>query len=218
LGYRGLGNRGAKRADLANQSKTMKNLSLKIKKDNENKTHMTPYTPVNPQGNLLVGGAPVKGVPIGQRVLSGVGGSFGPPKRGGRKLRRATEITRVGAKNSKRVNMPKKQDTLTEYQSQYKAKQQIKYFYGGISETSLRRLVKTMPAGHPAICELEKRLDVVLFRLGFASTIFEARSLIKGGSIKLNDIRGSATQSRELLNKTQVQVGSKITIDTTKAG
>jgi ribosomal protein S4 len=155
------------------------------------------------------------------------GDGWPPAKKSGRKTKRATVISRVGEKYTKRVYMPRKKETLTEYQSQYKAKQQIKYYYGGISETSLRRLVakRTIPGGHPAICQLEKRLDVVLFRLGFASSILEARSLIKGGVVKLDQVAQNSSVGvvREakrvgLLSNTQVQVGSRITIDTTKAG
>jgi hypothetical protein len=60
----------------------------------------------------------------------------------GEKPTRFTEISIVGAKFNKKVNMPKKQNTLTEYQNQYKAKQQIKEFYGNISENTLNLIGK----------------------------------------------------------------------------
>jgi hypothetical protein len=47
-----------------------------------------------------------------------------------------TEISRMGGL-SKKVNLSQKQtrNNLNEYQSSYKAKQLIKEFYGGLSET-----------------------------------------------------------------------------------
>jgi small subunit ribosomal protein S4 len=125
---------------------------------------------------------------------------------------RFTEISIVGSKTPKKVNMPKKQNTLTEYQSQYKAKQQIKEFYGNLSETALKNLMKTASYSLlPVVCEIEKRLDVVVFRLGFARSILESRSLIKGGFVKIDD---KAIGNNSMTKR--VSVGSKITVDTTE--
>jgi ribosomal protein S4 len=58
------------------------------------------------------------------------------------------------------------------------------------------------------ICELEKRLDVILFRLGMASSILEARFLIKSGLIKINDkVVHSKSYSKS------INIGSKISVD-----
>lgn len=127
----------------------------------------------------------------------------------GEKPTRFTEISIVGSKFTKKVNMPKKQNTLTEYQNQYKAKQQIKEFYGDISETTLKIIGAT--ASNSWFCEMEKRLDVVVFRLGFARSILEARYLIKGGFVKINDKAIDNKSITKIIN-----VGSKITVENTE--
>jgi ribosomal protein S4 len=130
------------------------------------------------------------------------------------RTQKSTEIFKIGVKNPNKVNMPKRQNTLTEYQSQYKAKQLIKSFYGGLSETTLKNIRKVASyTSTPLVCEIEKRLDVVLFRLGFARSIFEARTLIKGKFVSVNDkvINGNyGSYSKILL------IGDKITIETTE--
>lgn len=76
----------------------------------------------------------------------------------------------------------KKTEQLSQYQSQFKAKQAIKKFYGDLSEKTYKQI--------PFFQEkkgVEKRLDVVLYRFGYARSILEARSLIKGGFVKVNN-------------------------------
>lgn len=95
-------------------------------------------------------------------------------------------ISRIG-KLSKKVIIGKGKDRLSEYQSQYKAKQLIKKFYGNLSESELINLNKKNKSNLPLICLIERRLDVVVFRLGFARSIHEARYLINTKQIKINN-------------------------------
>lgn len=123
---------------------------------------------------------------------------FGPKK----PLIRFTSITRVGTKDIQKVNILKNNEILSEYQVQFKAKQQIKEFYGNLSEKSFQQI-----KSNNKINLLEKRLDVVIYRLGFAGSILEARILIKGGLVKINN---------NLVNKKAykkiVSIGSKISV------
>jgi ribosomal protein S4 len=58
---------------------------------------------------------------------------------------------------------------------------------------------------------MEKRLDVVIFRLGFARSILEARYLIKGGFVKIDDKAIDNKSVSKIVN-----VGSKITVENTE--
>lgn len=101
-------------------------------------------------------------------------------------------ISKAGSKEIKKVNILKKNEMLSQFQSQFKAKQSVKKSYGQLSEKTYKKLTKLGHGGaskgpqQPLLCVIEKRLDVVLFRLGFARTILEARSLIKGGFVKVD--------------------------------
>ena len=120
-------------------------------------------------------------------------------------INRFLPITRVGAKEVQKVNIVKTNEILSEYQTQFKAKQQIKEFYGNLSEGSFN-LIKTTNNKNK-INYLEKRLDVVLFRLGFARSILEARNLIKGGLVRINNNLISKKAYNKILS-----IGSKISV------
>lgn len=96
-------------------------------------------------------------------------------------------ISRIG-KLSKKVIIGKAKDRLSEYQSQFKAKQLIKKFYGNLSESDLINLTNKNKNNLPLICLIERRLDIVVFRLGFARSINEAKYLIKTKQIKVNNV------------------------------
>lgn len=102
------------------------------------------------------------------------------------------QISKAGSKEIKKVNILKKNEMLSQFQSQFKAKQSIKRYYGQLSEKTYKKLTKMGHGGaspqQPLLCIIEKRLDVVLYRLGFARSILEARSLIKGGFVKVNGV------------------------------
>jgi ribosomal protein S4 len=58
---------------------------------------------------------------------------------------------------------------------------------------------------------MEKRLDVLIFRLGFSRSIFESRNLIKGGFVKLNDKTIDNKSITKIIN-----IGTKITVENTE--
>ncbi len=74
---------------------------------------------------------------------------------------------------------------------QLNAKQKLKSYYGNINERQFRNLYKKaiMKKGNSAenlIGLLERRLDAVVYRSKFSTTIFGARQLINHGHIKVN--------------------------------
>ena len=79
----------------------------------------------------------------------------------------------------------------TDYGTQLQAKQKLKAYYGNINERQFRNIYKkaSMLKGDTSenlIGLLEKRLDAVIYRAKFATTIFSARQLINHGHVKVN--------------------------------
>ena len=74
---------------------------------------------------------------------------------------------------------------------QLQAKQKLKSYYGNINERQFRNIYKKaiMTKGDTAenlIGLLERRLDAVVYRSKFTTTIFSARQLINHGHVKVN--------------------------------
>ena len=79
----------------------------------------------------------------------------------------------------------------TDYGIQLQAKQKLKAYYGNINERQFRNIYKkaSMLKGDTSenlIGLLERRLDSVIYRAKFATTIFSARQLINHGHVKVN--------------------------------
>ena len=80
---------------------------------------------------------------------------------------------------------------LSDYGTQLQAKQKLKSYYGNINERQFRNVYRKaiMKKGDTAenlIGLLERRLDAVIYRAKFATTIFSARQLINHGHVKVN--------------------------------
>lgn len=80
---------------------------------------------------------------------------------------------------------------LSEYGARLRAKQKLKRFYG-VLEKQFRRYFSIATGskentGEALLSILERRLDNVVFRLGFASSRPAARQLVNHGHILLND-------------------------------
>jgi small subunit ribosomal protein S4 len=78
----------------------------------------------------------------------------------------------------------------SEFRRLLEEKQKVRFNYG-VTETQLRRylgLARKMPGrtGDNLLAVLERRLDNVVFRLGFAPTIPGARQLVSHGNIRVN--------------------------------
>ena len=79
----------------------------------------------------------------------------------------------------------------TDYGVQLQAKQKLKAYYGNINERQFRNIYRkaSMLKGDTSenlIGLLERRLDAVIYRAKFATTIFSARQLINHGHVKVN--------------------------------
>ena len=79
----------------------------------------------------------------------------------------------------------------TDYGVQLQAKQKLKAYYGNINERQFRNIYKkaSMLKGDTSenlIGLLERRLDSVIYRAKFATTIFSSRQLINHGHVKVN--------------------------------
>lgn len=82
---------------------------------------------------------------------------------------------------------------LSEYALRLREKQKLRFNYG-VGERHLRRLIIEARAargttGHKLIEFLERRLDNVVFRAGFARTIPAARQLVSHGHVLVNGKR-----------------------------
>jgi small subunit ribosomal protein S4 len=83
---------------------------------------------------------------------------------------------------------------ISDYGIQLFAKQKIKGYYGNITEKQFRKIYKEAErkkgdTGENLIQLLERRLDTVVYRMKFASTVFASRQLINHGHILVNDKR-----------------------------
>ncbi len=97
---------------------------------------------------------------------------------------------------------------LSEYALQLREKQKIKAYYG-IFEKQLRNYfakaqrVRTGTTGEVLLCMLEKRLDNMVYRAGFASSIRMARQMVSHGHFLVNGKRVN-------LPSYQLKVGDEI--------
>ena len=97
----------------------------------------------------------------------------------------------------------------SEYGRQLAEKQKVKFIYGVLEKQFLRYYQKAESkrgiTGEIMLQELERRLDNVVFRMGFASTRREARQLVNHGHFTINGKRCN-------IPSCQVKVGDVIAI------
>ena len=80
---------------------------------------------------------------------------------------------------------------ISDYGMQLEAKQKLKFYYGNMNERQFRNtyrkaLKKKGNTSENLIGLLERRLDTVIYRAKFATTVFSARQLINHGHIRVN--------------------------------
>ena len=80
----------------------------------------------------------------------------------------------------------------SDYGTQLQAKQRLKFYYGNMNERQFRNVYRKALKTRGNTAEnlvgiLESRLDTVVYRAKFATTVFSARQLINHGHIKVND-------------------------------
>lgn len=106
-------------------------------------------------------------------------------------------LDKTSATLQRRLNIPpgvhgrKRKRGLSEFGQQLREKQRAKATYG-ILERQFKRLVKgvAVKKGDTAellISSLERRLDNIVYRLGFAKTRFQARQFVTHGHVFVDD-------------------------------
>jgi small subunit ribosomal protein S4 len=80
---------------------------------------------------------------------------------------------------------------LTEYGQQLLEKQRLRAYYGVMEKQFVKYVVKAKKSddqtGHALVKLLESRLDNLVYRLGIASSIRQARQMVVHGHILVND-------------------------------
>ena len=84
-----------------------------------------------------------------------------------------------------------KRGKISDYGTQLEAKQKMKFYYGNMNERQFRNVYrkaikKRGNTSENLIGLLERRLDMLIYRAKFATTVFSARQLINHGHIKVN--------------------------------
>ncbi len=124
-------------------------------------------------------------------------------------------LDKTSATLQRRLNIPpgvhgrKRKRGLSEFGQQLREKQRAKATYG-LLERQFKKLVKevAIKRGDTAellISSLEKRLDNIVYRLGFAKTRFQSRQFVTHGHVYIND-------KRVTIPSFQVKEGMAITI------
>ena len=83
---------------------------------------------------------------------------------------------------------------ISDFGTQLRAKQKLKFYYGSISERQFSSYYKearrlTGDSSENLIGLLERRLDTVVYRSKFAITVFAARQFVSHGHVKVNGKR-----------------------------
>ena len=84
-----------------------------------------------------------------------------------------------------------KRAKTSDYGTQLAAKQKMKFYYGNMNERQFRNVYRKALNRKGNTTEnliglLERRLDTVIYRAKFATTVFSARQLINHGHVKVN--------------------------------
>ena len=84
-----------------------------------------------------------------------------------------------------------KRGKTSDYGIQLEAKQKMKFYYGNMNERQFRNtyrkaMQKKGNTSENLVALLERRLDTIIYRAKFATTVFSARQLINHGHIRVN--------------------------------
>ena len=79
----------------------------------------------------------------------------------------------------------------SDFGTQLQAKQRLKFYYGNMNERQFRNVFRKALQKRGNTTEnfiglLERRLDTVIYRAKFATTVFSARQLINHGHVRVN--------------------------------
>ena len=84
-----------------------------------------------------------------------------------------------------------KRGKISDYGTQLEAKQKMKSYYGNMNERQFRNVYRKALSKKGNTTEnlvgfLERRLDTIIYRAKFATTVFSARQLINHGHFRVN--------------------------------
>nr|YP_009519099.1 ribosomal protein S4 [Callipsygma wilsonis]AYC65010.1 ribosomal protein S4 [Callipsygma wilsonis] len=118
---------------------------------------------------------------------------------------------KINRKNKKKNYQKReyKRRKKSDFTFRLKEKQKIRYNYGLTEKNLIKYVKKIQKQPDNLLKNLEMRLDSIVFRLGFASTLPAARQLINHGHILLNGKKRDIPSSECEVNDT-VQIKSKI--------
>jgi small subunit ribosomal protein S4 len=102
----------------------------------------------------------------------------------------------------------------TDYGVQLRAKQKLKGYYGNIGERQFRKIYdeavrRKGDTSENMIELLERRLDAVVYRMKFVSTVFAARQLVNHGHVLVNGKRVNIPSYR-LTDGDEISLVSKV--------
>ena len=83
---------------------------------------------------------------------------------------------------------------VSDFGTQLSAKQKLKGYYGNIGERQFRNVYQEAvrqkgDTGERLIGLLERRLDIIIYRMKFVPTVFAARQFVSHGHIRVNGTR-----------------------------
>ena len=113
----------------------------------------------------------------------------------------------------------------SDYGIQLQAKQKLKAYYGNINERQFRNIYKKAvmlkgDTGENLIGLLERRLDAIIYRAKFATTIFSARQLINHGHIEVNNRRVTipsfSVSTKDIICVRQKSLQHPVVLETTE--
>lgn len=144
----------------------------------------------------------------------------GPKNKLARKIGQDLGLKSSPVKLAKRLNLRpgvhgrKMRRKVSDYGRQLSEKQKLKFTYG-VQETYLRRIFDTatkdpLATGAQMLKLLERRLDNVVYRLGFAPTRAAARQLVGHRHVWVNGKRVNVASYRIKLGD-EVKIGEKAT-------
>ena len=90
---------------------------------------------------------------------------------------------------------------ISDFGSQLRAKQKLRGYYGNINEKQFRRVYAEAVQAKGDTSEqliglLERRLDIIVYRMLFVPTVFAARQLINHGHVTVNSKRVNVASYR----------------------
>ena len=102
---------------------------------------------------------------------------------------------------------------ISDFGTQLRAKQQLRGYYGNINEKQFRRIYAEAVQARGDTSEqliglLERRLDIVVYRMLFVPTVFAARQLVSHGHVMVNGRRVNVPSYR-LREGDEVEVRQK---------